>query len=113
MSLFGLSSCCDEGFGGFDAVFKANSRLDVAAYILTELIQNGFNGQFRMFGSMDFKNIRMEHGNDRDEAIISYLKTITPTQFLSHIDNSYVDGDSYFQMDIYEIIPENAIDLTK
>ena len=127
MSLFGFSYQCDEGFDGFDEIFRANSREDVLDFILTNIKEylieleeyekhhgkrpdwsyNVVNEKgekyFDMISRSDWRHILnipyRECGNDLE----MFMKWGTVGHLEKIIEGSYVDGDSYFQVSLQKI----------
>lgn len=128
MSLFGLIYCCDEGFHGFDEVFKANSRQDVLEFMLKEIKEYIYakkenkqhsdkyikgNKYATIFLSSNW-NIYNDDCIDwkiKEESRLQFLENATTSDLEKIINESYVNGDSHFQIFLTKVRP--TVDLIK
>lgn len=105
MNLYVLIASYDEGADGVDYTFRADSREEVATYILKEM-QNR-----TPLGSKFLKLLlRMTIAlflTDTQKRI--YFLERTPEELLDLCDSSYPDGDSTMMIVITEIKAEDII----
>lgn len=128
MFLFELTRCCDEGYDGAVELFQGNSRLDVARFILKE-IQSfiNHNDADTISSYINYKSLssnvtsskgykycntvtsiqlerESESGSEWNSRMmwVEKLKTMTPEKLIQIFDESCVDGDSSFQVNIHQ-----------
>ena len=133
--LFELSSCYDEGYDGADDLFSANSREEVAEYMLKEIrkyLENKDENRnenskgakyFRILRMMKAEIINSKKGYEKIrkngfvyddyemEIFEKRMRKITPAQLLGAMDSSYVDGDSNAQICLHEYRFEDIIEV--
>lgn len=108
LNMIGLYHQCDEGFDGFDAIFHTDDILKAADYIITE-IKNYLNNRPNIHGKkfyniIDRADVKIFLGEDIEDYKMfkvfwkEYFNNITPELFLDHLNSTYIDGDSYFQI---------------
>jgi hypothetical protein len=131
--LYELSACMDEGYDGAINLFSAESREEVAEYMLKEIrkyLENKDNYKNRrgeryfqilktmhpeiLLASKEYNKI-VDNGflhDDYEQKIFEKrMKEISPQQLLGAMEGSYVDGDSNAQVSIHEYHFEDIISL--
>ena len=121
MKAFGFYYQCDEGFDGYSAIFHTDDVLKASQYIINQIrlylerkdIDHGkyFYNMITSADSTVFLGPEYMYIDDtiERESFKVYFRNITPEKFLQHIEQTYVDGDSYFQIVLSEITSRNII----
>ena len=130
--LYIVASTFDEGFDRADGLLWANSREDVAKYILHlvhNYIKQGKEGDYgkmnsagafyrallsieprKLLSRKEWDSLSwLTDENKRETMIDNRLLNLTPQQFLHFVDDSSVDGDSYAKFSISEYSPEEIL----
>lgn len=130
--MFTLCYFCDEGFTGYDEVFEASSREEVAKF-MTEEILSYVEAHFNTCPDHDYWDDmpkKFERGSKYFQILSSagwgelerpfnpysngrnggfeyghLLDELTPEKLLNIMDESYVEGDSKFQINLLKVTP--------
>jgi len=119
-NLYILASCCDEGFDEPDFVYYAQSRLEVAQRISREMALGTEEGEqvmaILLLSDMGCKVDRddpyMDNDGFRRKLRRAYILTLSPQKLLDEIDETYVDGDSYFKVSLSEFPADKIIQVS-
>ena len=111
-NLYGISWCCDEGFDGFEFLFRADSELQVATKMISMAREEKgkmYHILHRMSYRKEFDSEHVIYFGDDDVKFAAFLKELEPVALLNYIEQTRVDGDSEFALAIHLIDPKTAI----